>query len=152
MDTEPVSPNLISRAAGTEKAGPDGDPAPSPQAPASTMELDLARVSLGREVVAVALLVVLGAFILTVVAFRDAAAVATAMGTVTTLIGTLIGTYFGIQVGSQGRAEDATSRDQATQAAVRAASFVEPAQADAFNQSLDSVYGVSPGDTYPGVR
>lgn len=117
-----------------------------PAAPASSTEattLDLLRVYLGRETVAMALLVVLGSFVIAVVAFRDAAAVATAMGTVTTLIGTLVGTYFGVQVGSQGRAQDAAARDTATETAVRAAAFVQPADAHAFNAALDKVYGSS---------
>src|SRR6476660_8015471 len=94
------------------------DTATTPSTLTEASAVELLRATLGREVVAVALLVVLGAFRISVVEIRDAAGITTAMGTVTTLIGTLVGTYFGVQVGGQGRAEDAAARNTANEVAV----------------------------------
>ena len=64
----------------------------------------------------VAVLVALG---IAVLAFKSAADVAQSIGPVTTVIGTIVGAFFGIAVGSSGR-------DQATDAAIKAAAAGEP--------------------------
>lgn len=131
---------------------PFGDPGVSPSNtnatkaddPSSTTSaVELARTYGGREVVAVALIVVIGAFAMTVVAFRDGTAVAAAMGSVTTLIGTLVGSYFGFQAGSQGRNQEAASADIANKTAIAAAAYVPEAQADNFVAAVNQMYANS---------
>lgn len=133
----------------TGPGDPSTDSKTKPAGPSAELQassLELARAYAGREVVAVALVVVVGAFALSVMAFRDGTAVAAAMGAVTTLIGTLVGSYFGFQAGSEGRNTTAAAADTANKKAVLAAAFVpDSAHAD-FLPRLDQLLGTSPSD------
>jgi hypothetical protein len=136
--------------------GPKPEPTPDPgtakpAAPADSpsagsLALELARTYAGREVVAIALVVLVGAFALSVVGFRDGTGVAAAMGAITTLIGTLVGSYFGFQAGSEGRNQSAVAADAANKAAVVAATFVPEAALPEFLPRLDQITGTSPSD------
>ena len=125
-------------------AAQSADPKPAANGASQASDaVELARTYGGREVVAVALVVVAGTFALSVMAFRDGTAVAAAMGTVTTLIGTLVGSYFGFQAGSQGRAQDAAVAETANKTAVAAAAFVPSDRTGAF---FEQVNQMSPSD------
>lgn len=91
--------------------------------------LDMLRMHLGRDLVALGFLLVLGVFVIAISFYAAATDVATAVGPVTTLVGTLIGTVFGAQIGSQGKAEAQASADANAKRAQEAALLVNPDQA-----------------------
>lgn len=131
---------------------PQPQPAkPGGMTPDQSNAVELARTYGGRDIVAVALVVVAGTFALTVMAFRDGTAVAAALGSVTTLIGTLVGSYFGFQAGNQGRTQDAAAAETANRTAVAAAALVPESEAPTLFAEMNeiansSAYGMADFD------
>ncbi|EWT03697.1 hypothetical protein N865_09515 [Intrasporangium oryzae NRRL B-24470] len=108
------------------------------------------RMHLGRDLVALGFLLVLGVFVIAISFYAAATDVATAVGPVTTLVGTLIGTVFGAQIGSQGKAEAQASADANAKRAQEAALLVDPAQAGPLLELWDGGAGQAmSGGTQP---
>lgn len=114
----------------------------------SASALDMLRMSLGRDLVALGFLLVLGVFVIAISFYAAANDVATAVGPVTTLVGTLIGTVFGAQVGSQGKAEAQATAELHAKRAQQAALLVGPGDAERLLERWDDQgAGPSPRST-----
>lgn len=103
----------------------------------SESALDMLRMNLGRDLVALGFLLVLGVFVIAISFYAAANDVATAVGPVTTLVGTLIGTVFGAQVGSQGKAEAQATAEMHAKRAQQAALLVGPDEAERLLERWD---------------
>lgn len=79
------------------------------------------RLSIGRDVLGLAFLLVISTFAIAVVYYPTAADVTTVVGPVTTLVGTLIGTIFGVQATSQSRDVQANAQRASSNLAVASA-------------------------------
>jgi len=79
------------------------------------------RLTVGRDLLGLSFLLVLGSLALAVAFYPTAADVATVVGPITTLVGTLIGTIFGVQVTNQARNEAAATTQASVSGAVASA-------------------------------
>jgi hypothetical protein len=88
------------------------------------------RLSVGRDLLGLAFLLVLASFVVAIAFFSTAKDVVTVMGPITTLVGTLIGTMFGVQTANQGRDEQTAQQQHTTKLAV-ASALVQPGSEEA---------------------
>lgn len=108
-------------------AGPPSD-ATAPTvvpSPAAGTTADNRRLSVGRDLLGLALLTVIAALVISVAFYRNAADVATIVAPITTLVGTLIGAMFGVQAATQANAQQSAQQQETAKLAVGAA-LVEP--------------------------
>jgi hypothetical protein len=118
-------------------------PASTPPTTTSTAGDDSRRLSVGRDLLGLALLTVLASLVLAIAFYRNAADVATVVAPVTTLVGTLIGAMFGVQAATQGNAQQAAQQQQTAQLAVGAA-LVQPGSDEAKALVNQLIANVSP--------
>lgn len=97
-----------------------------PSAPSAPVALTPQRLSVGRDLLALSFLLVLGVFVVAVAFYDTAQDVATVIGPITTLVGTLIGVVFGVQTANQGREREAQKQQTSTNVAVAAALTAPP--------------------------
>ena len=110
------------------------------------------RILIGRDLVALAFLIVLCTFVVAVAFLDTAADIVAVVAPITTLVGTLIGTIFGVQVANQGRAAEASAQAESTRkiagAAVAAASLAPADMAPQLIRQVNAALSIgNPAET-----
>jgi hypothetical protein len=94
---------------------------------------------LGRDLVAIGLIIVFSSFVISILFFGSAQDVVAVLAPITTLIGTLIGTIFGVQTATQAGTEQQKVAAASGAQTAAAAALVDPKEAPAlFKQWNDS--------------